>query len=135
MTNNFYRYIKESELNDYEKENKYLSYANLFYDNDALILCNNIINRYEYLTLENGNDYNEEEDTYEEVYQYYIIDDDTAKRLIDNTDELIYYDNELDIYILGVTHFGTNWHYVLTDFKLIKDKDNGFYKAIKEDEL
>lgn len=133
---NVYRYIKESELNDYEKENKYLSYANLFYNYDSLILCNNIINDYEDMELINGNNYNEEEeeDTYTEIYQYYIIDDETARRLIENTDTIIYYHNRLDIYVLGVTHYGTNWHYVLTDFKLVKDKDTGFYKAIKIDE-
>lgn len=129
----FYRYIKENELNDYEKENKRLSYKNLFYNDDSLILCNNIINDYEDMELMNGTDYNEEDDTYEDIFQYYIIDDDTARRLINNTNEIIYYHNRLDIYILGVTHYGTNWHYVLTDFKLIKDEENGFYKAIKDE--
>lgn len=134
MNNNFYRYIKESELNEYEKENKRLSYKNLFYNDDSLILCNNIINDYEDLELMNGNDYDEESDTYEEIYQYYIIDDDTARRLINYTDKIIYYHNRLDIYILGVTHFGTSWDYVLTDFKLVKDEENGYYKAIKGDD-
>lgn len=130
MTNNFYRYIHDNDLNDYERENKRLSYANLFYNDDALILCNNIINDYEEIELVNGSDYNEKE----EIYQYYIIDDNTAQRLTNNTNELIYYHNKLDIYILGVTHYGTSWSYVLTNFKLIEDSNN-YYKAIKENEL
>lgn len=134
MNNNFYRYINEKDLNEYEKENKRLSYKNLFYNDDNMILCNNIINDYEDIELMNGTDYNEEDDTYEEVYQYYIIDDETARRLIDNTNEIIYYNNRLDIYILGVTHYGTSWDYVLTEFKLAKDDENGYYKAIKDDD-
>jgi hypothetical protein len=124
--NNFYRYIKNEDLNEYERENKRLSYKNLFYNDDALILCNNIGNDWEDLTQENGNEW-------EDIYQYYIIDDETARRLIENTNEIIFYHNKLDIYILGVQHYGTGWSYVLTDFELIED-ENGYYKAIKIDE-
>lgn len=134
MNNNFYRYINEKDLNDYEKDNKILSYANLFYDNDDMILCNNIANDWEDLELVNGSDYNENDDIYEEIYQYYIIDDSTAERLKNYTDEIIYYHNRLDIYILGVTHYGTNWHYVYSGLDLIKDEDKGYYKAVKHEE-
>ena len=129
-----YRYINEKDLNAYEKENNTLSYKNLFYNDDALILCNNIINDFEELELVSGVDYDDDTDTYEEIYQYYIINDDLAKRL-QGINEVVYYHNKLDIYVLGVTHFGTSWDYVLTNLKLIKDSD-GFYKAIyeKEDE-
>ena len=133
MNNNFYRYVNEKDLNEYERENKRLSYKNLFYNDDALILCNNIANDYADLELMNGTEYDEENDTYNEIYQYYIIDDNTAERLKDYTDEIIYYHNELDIYVLGVTHCGTSWGYVLTDFELIED-ENGYYKAIKTNE-
>lgn len=133
MDNNFYRYIKESDLNEYEKTNKCLSYANLFYNDDALILCNNIGKNWEELELVNGTDFDEIGGYYDDIYQYYIIDDSTAKRLIDNTNEIIYYHNELDIYVLGVTHYGTNWHYVYSGFDLIEDEDKGYYKAIKHD--
>lgn len=120
-----YRFINEKDLNDYEKSNKRLSYKNLFYNDDSLILCNNIANDYEDLELVNGEDY-------DDIYQYYIIDDNTAKRLIDDTNEIIYYHNRLDIYVLGVTHFGTSWGYVLTDFELIETEDgDGWYKAVK----
>lgn len=126
-----YRYINEKDLNDYEKENNRLSYKNLFYNEDSLILCNNIIDDWEDLEQLSGFNDSEEED-YQEIYQYYIIDDDLAKRLQD-INEIVYYHNRLDIYILGVSHFGTGWSYVLTDLKLVKD-DDSYYKAIYEEE-
>lgn len=129
-----YRYIHEKDLNEYEKENKRLSYKNLFYNDEGLILCNNIANDYDELELVNGEDYDDESDEYAEIYQYYIIDDSTARRLIDDTNEIIYYHNRLDIYILGVTHCGTSWGYVLTEFELVETEDNGYYKAIKIDD-
>ena len=130
-----YRHIHEKDLNEYEKENKRLSYKNLFYNDDALILCNNIASDYEDLEIVNGEDYDDEYDEYTEIFQYYIIDDSTAQRLMDETNEIIYYHNRLDIYILGVTHYGTNWGYVLTKFELIESEDrDGWYKAIKIDD-
>ena len=124
-----YRYINEKDLTDYEKENNRLSYKNLFYNDDSLILCNNIINNWEHLEQVSGFD---SEDEYPEIYQYYIIDDEVAKRL-QEIDEIVYYHNELDIYILGVTHWGTSWGYVLTDLKLVKN-DDGYYSAMYEKE-
>lgn len=123
-----YRYINEKDLTDYELQNNRLSYKNLFYNDDSLILCNNIANNWEYLEQQSGFD----DDEYTDIYQYYIIDDDVAKRL-QEINEIIYYHNDLDIYILGVTHWGTRWSYVLTDLKLVKDSD-GYYKAIYEKE-
>lgn len=129
-----YRYIHEKDLNEYEKENKRLSYKNLFYNDEGLILCNNIASDYEDLELVGGEDYDDESGEYAEIYQYYIIDDDTARRLIDDTNEIVYYHNRLDIYILGVTHCGTSWGYVLTEFELVETEDrDGWYKAIKMD--
>lgn len=121
-----YRYIHKDDLNSYEINNKRLSYYNLFYKDESMILCNNIANDWEELEVMNG-------DINDEIYQYYIIDDSTANRLIDNTDEIILYHNRLDIYILGVCHYGTRWQYVLTDFELVKCDDDmvDCYKAIK----
>lgn len=128
-----YRYIDEKDLNNYEKENKRLSYYNLFYKDEGLILCNNIAEDYEELEL--VSECLEDEDYYEDIYQYYIISDDTAKRLLEYTKETIYYHNRLDIYILGVSHYGTSWDYVLTEFRLEKDEDSNWYKAIKGDDI
>lgn len=56
------------------------------------------------------------EDTTEtEVFQYYIISDNGAKILEEQLpSELVWYNAELDLYVWGVTHWGTSWDYVLT---------------------
>ena len=53
-----------------------------------------------------------------EIFQYYIISDAGAELLKDLTDEILYYIDYLDIYIWGVTHYGTSWDYVLTDIEI-----------------
>lgn len=53
----------------------------------------------------------------DEVYQWYIISDNGASILKDWTNEIVYYNDELDLYLWGVTHYGTSWGYVLTDIK------------------
>ena len=49
-----------------------------------------------------------------EVYQWYIIDRSGAE-LLQQIDEVVEYNETLDMYIWGVTHWGTAWDYVLTD--------------------
>lgn len=126
-----YRYINKEELNEYELEHGKLSYKNLFYDDDSMILCNEIAKDYDDLELVSGNDYDEDTDEYTDIYQYYIINDNLANRLKE-IGEIVYYHNRLDIYILGITHFGTGWNYVLTNLELVKDDDD-YYKAILYD--
>ena len=53
-----------------------------------------------------------------DVYQTYIISEQGYNFLSRYTDEIVYYCEELDIYLWGITHFGTSWDYVLTDIKL-----------------
>ena len=53
-----------------------------------------------------------------DVYQTYIISERGYDFLRRYTDEIVYYCEELDIYLWGITHFGTSWDYVLTDIKL-----------------
>ncbi len=55
---------------------------------------------------------------YDEIFQYYIISDEGARILKDWTNEIIFYNEALDMYVWGVTHWGTSWSYVLTDIKL-----------------
>lgn len=55
------------------------------------------------------------EDTTEaEYYQYFIVSDSGAQILEENTNEALWYNAELDLYVWGVGHFGTAWDYVLT---------------------
>ena len=97
-----------------------------------MILCNNIVKYYENWDLELGEDYDEEEDEYIEIYQYYIVDFDNwrleeYKKYLEETnkssDLILWYDNELDIYISGVWHWGTSWDYVPTEIKIAQDED------------
>ena len=107
------------------------NYSQIFYPNSSLILCNNIPQFDEYLfdNIENGSfityydekgDECDEENAVEqyenEVFQWYIIDEPTADRLKRSTKELIFYSEKLDVYILGVTHYGTAWDYVDAEF-------------------
>lgn len=57
----------------------------------------------------------------EMIFQDYIISEQGYEFLSDHTDEIVFYNEKLDLYIWGVTHYGTSWDYVLTDIKLIKD--------------
>lgn len=53
-----------------------------------------------------------------EVFQWYIVDGNGADIIKEYTDDPLYYNEELDMYLWGITHFGTAWSYVLTDVKL-----------------
>ena len=61
-------------------------------------------------TLENAH--------YKDIYQYFIISDNGAQILKDYTNEIVFYNDVLDMYVWGVTHYGTAWSYVLTDIEL-----------------
>lgn len=52
-----------------------------------------------------------------EIYQYYIVSDYGA-RILKDCNEIVFYNEELDMYIWGVTHYGTSWDYVLTNIKI-----------------
>ena len=61
-----------------------------------------------------------EQDEQPEIFQYYIVSDSGADILKRETNEILFYNNELDMYIWGVTHWGTSWDYVLTDINIKK---------------
>lgn len=52
------------------------------------------------------------------IFQYYIISNSGARILQDWTNEIVYYIPVLDVYVWGVTHWGTSWDYVLTDIEI-----------------
>lgn len=108
-------------VSEYGLEHGYLDYLTLSKIVGDCILNNAIFEYagYENWELENGL----EEDAYgdyHEVYQYYIITGFGAEFLQEFTDEIVYYHGDLDMYVWGVTHFGTSWDYVLTDICLIE---------------
>lgn len=119
------KYFYGVEISEEEINNGYINYRTLAKSFKA-ILCNDItklffteINGvYQEAELYNGTDYDEKEDYYYDIYQYYIIDNNGVDILETNTDEIIYYLPELDIYVWGVTHFGTPWSGVNTNIKI-----------------
>lgn len=58
----------------------------------------------------------EEQDCADEIFQYYIVSDNGAE-ILKECNEIVFYNEELDMYVWGVTHWGTSWDYVLTDIK------------------
>ena len=126
------------EVSSYGLEKGYLDYRTLAKILGDCILNNHIRSASEYgeWELVSGNDYyaldiyGNECDIYSdecygveyyEIYQEYIISDYGARFLFEYTDEIVYYNSELDMYIWGITHYGTSWDYVLTDIKLVKE--------------
>lgn len=51
---------------------------------------------------------------YPDIFQYYIIDSNGAD-ICKEFGEIVFYNEELDMYVWGVTHYGTSWDYVLTN--------------------
>lgn len=119
----------------YAKQYGYLDYRTLSHMVGDMVLNNYIFSTMdpEDWELENGCDfhsfdregnevepYSDEEwdREYRDVYQYYIITPRGAEILKDYTDQIVYYNDKLDLYLWGITHFGTSWDYVLTDIKL-----------------
>lgn len=66
----------------------------------------------EELDEEQGRSYNQE------IFQYYIVSDQGAEMIKQYTEDPLFYNETLDMYVWGITHYGTNWSYVLTDVKL-----------------
>lgn len=59
-----------------------------------------------------------EQDNELEVFQWFIIDNWGARLLQRETNEIVYYNETLDMYLWGVTHYGTSWDCVLTSIAI-----------------
>lgn len=59
----------------------------------------------------------ESEQDDQEVFQWYIVDD-WGARLLKKINQIVYYNEVLDMYLWGVTHYGTSWDYVLTNITI-----------------
>lgn len=107
------------KVSEYGLENGYLDYLTLSKIVGDRVLNNYIVEEtgYENWQLESGEEENEDGYLYD-IYQYYIITAGGARFLEEYTDEIVYYNEDLDMYLWCITHFGTSWDYVLTDIKL-----------------
>ena len=111
------------KISDYGLEHKILDYRSLIkaMTDDCLILNNELIKILDDFELYSGEYYYEDEDgeeIYYDEYQYYIIDGNAAENLARYTDEIVYYSEKADIYLLAVTHWGTSWDYVETSYEI-----------------
>lgn len=116
-------YLKEEFRNEEEKITGCASYKTIVNSCvDSLILCNNIIDVDNSLYDNfNKNIYEENGDTFKDIYQYYITDI-SSEHQAEKAEEMgliLAYSDLLDCYILCVDHFGTSWDCVSTDIKLV----------------
>ena len=101
------------EVSQYGLENEYLDYGTL-----AKILEDCILNNT--IRAETMMDWEIVTGEFKDmIFQDYIISEYGYKFLEEYTDEIVYYHQQLDMYLWGITHFGTSWDYVLTDIKLV----------------
>lgn len=91
------------DANDQEKNKLIEQHKNLGYEIEKL--------KQEILDLES------EQDEEQEAFQWFIVDD-WGARLLQDINEIVYYNETLDMYLWGVTHYGTSWDYVLTNIKI-----------------
>lgn len=115
------KYFCGNEISNYGKEHGFLDYDTFSRAFDH-VLNNSIFELGQGIgygwELVNGLDFDyEEEEIIEEpeVLQWYIVSDSGAQIIQDYTNEILYYHDELNIYLWGVTHWGAGWDYVLTD--------------------
>lgn len=114
MTKDIYNMITE-------ERNTYASMIDYCCGN-KLILNNSIIN-YDFGDWEvvAGSIYDCEAEEYEEIFQYYIITEVAASRLAYLTNETILYNVQLDVYLLAVKTYGTDWGYIPSDWKAAEE--------------
>lgn len=110
------------------------------FEHTNMVLFNeypNIMQRLgEYDELAQFEDYDEESDSYDEIYQWYILDYDSdvewLERFCPEIAEDVHWSDTIGHYILAVKHFGTGWDAVPAELE-IKDEDvDMFYDIYKK---
>lgn len=94
------------EIEELEEKKEELEEENE--NNPSQILENEIYNLNDRIT-----ELESEQDDDLEVFQWFIVDD-WGARLLQEINEIVYYNETLNMYLWGVTHYGTSWNYVLT---------------------
>lgn len=134
-------YFYGNKVSEYGIKNGYVDYATLAKAFDA-VLNNNIMEQtadlgyWEQVSgmIDNSEEIDEireqideleeqieelerEQDEPGEVFQWYIVSD-PGSRILEEAGEIVYYNETLDMYLWGVTHWGTSWDYVLTNIAI-----------------
>lgn len=114
------------EVSSYGQKMGYVDYMTLAKAVGDMVLANDLIVKTDgvigYWEIENAPELADDEDYYPEIFQWYVITEKGAELLSKWTDEFVYYNDELYMYLWGVTHFGTSWDYVLTDIKIKEEE-------------
>lgn len=105
-------YFYGNEVSNYGKECGRVDYRTLYGAFDA-VMNNDILEAT--WSIGDWDMVSGELDEGDEVYQYYIISPRGAEILSEWTDDPVWYNEKLNMYVSGVLHFGTSWDYVLTD--------------------
>lgn len=139
------RYFYGNKISQYGLDHGFVDYRTLAKSFDA-ILNNNILSATQnmgyiwdvvngsevrYYDNETGDyiDWDEIDDgenvteEFIEIFQFYIISDRGAEILQELTNEIVFYNEALDVYLWGVTHWGTSWDYVLTNIPVVLEEE------------
>ena len=100
-----------------------LSKNNIYFDNYCGSECYYIDNNGNEITSKQAEEMELDEycEEYAEIYQYFIISEQDAERLKEYTNEIVYYNEDFGLYLLGVTHLGTSWDYVPSNWKSLDE--------------
>lgn len=117
------RYLKDDDILE-----GYLSEAkafDLFFN--SMIICNDYIKtRYENIE-EIVSAYNEDSNEYDDEYQFFIVetefDEEITKKAVEKMGNTLYFDEELDLYITGITDLGTSRTIVPTSLHVMEVDD------------
>ena len=107
-------FLNQKMIND-EAEAKYITYGELTQKVGTMLLCNEIDERYRNFIdtkYKHSNEISQEEiNLLLNTYQWYIITNEAAEYLQKETDELVYYDKELNVYAWGIAtgDMNTDW--------------------------
>lgn len=111
------KYYYGNEISEYGIRNGFVDYRTLAQSFNH-VLNNKIINNGYDWELVCGCEFEDDSEDFKEIFQYYIVDENGADILINETNEIVYYNENLDMYVWGITHFGTAWDYVLTNIMI-----------------
>ena len=108
--NPLYKNIKEKEI-----KKGFLTYNTLSGYVGDMILCHNLyITRRHKWQLISGNMFTEDGDI-KDVFQTFVVSKEGANYLHTHSDEPVFYDEELDLYIWAITFYGEDWSDVFSN--------------------
>jgi len=96
-----------------------LAKKEIYFDNYCGSECYYLDNNGNEITSKQAEEmsFDEYYEKYYDIYQYFIIDSTGAERLKEYTNEIVLYNEDLDLYLLCVCHFGSSWTIVSSNWK------------------